>query len=208
MKRLSPCAKCLILFFLVLIADQAVKFWIKTHMTIGQDIPVCGQWFLIRFIENNGMAFGFELGGSIGKFLLSLFRIAAVGLIGWYIHYLLKTKVRTGFVLACTLVFAGAIGNIIDSMFYGLIFDQSTFSHVASFMPEGGGYAGFLKGKVVDMLYFPIIKGTVPQWFPFSAGEEFIFFRPIFNLADSAITIGVFIILLFYRNTFAGQLKD
>ena len=199
MKRLSPCAKCLILFFLVLIADQVVKFWIKTHMTLGQDIPVCGQWFLIRFIENNGMAFGFELGGSIGKFLLSLFRIAAVGL---------KMKARTGFVLAYTLVFAGAIGNIIDSMFYGLIFDQSTFSHVASFLPEGGGYAGFLKGKVVDMLYFPIIKGTVPQWFPFSAGEEFIFFRPIFNLADSAITIGVFIILLFYRHTFAEHLKD
>ncbi len=208
MKRLSPCAKCLILFFFVLIADQAVKFWIKTHMTLGQDIPACGQWFLIRCIDNNGMAFGFELGGSIGKFLLSLFRIAAVGLIGWYIHYLLKMKARTGFVLACTLVFAGAIGNIIDSMFYGLVFDQSTFSHVASFLPEDGGYAGFLKGKVVDMLYFPIIKGTVPQWFPFSAGEEFIFFRPIFNLADSAITIGVFIILLFYRHTFAEHLKD
>lgn len=208
MKNISLRFKVWLVLFLVLFADQAVKCWIKTHMTIGQELPVLGDWFIIRFIENNGMAFGVEWGGNIGKYLLSIFRIAAVGCIGWYIGYLIRQKAPAGFVLTCTLILAGAAGNIIDSMCYGLLFDQSTFTHVASFLPDGGGYAGFLQGRVVDMLYFPLIQGTFPSWFPVIGGNDFLFFRPIFNIADSAITVGVAIILIFYRNVFASNLKN
>ena len=195
-----------LLFFFILIVDQTVKIWIKTHMTLGEEIPVCGQWFLIRFIENNGMAFGLELGGNLGKILLSVFRIAAVFLIGWYIHYLIRHKAKTGLIVSCTLIMAGAVGNIIDCMCYGLIFGQSTFMQVASLFPDGGGYAPFLHGKVVDMLYFPLIQGTWPSWMPIYGNQDFIFFRPIFNIADSAITIGVAIILLFYRKALSDKL--
>ncbi len=173
-------------------------------MVIGQEIPVFDHWFRLHFIENNGMAFGMEMAGKTGKSVLSLFRILAIFLIGWYIAFLIRTKAPSGLVIAVSLVFAGALGNIIDSAFYGIIFNDSYF-HVAKLFPGGGGYAPFLHGKVVDMLYFPIIKGTFPHWFPLWKGEEFIFFRPVFNLSDSSITIGVFIILLFYKKFFRRE---
>ncbi len=168
-------------------------------MFIGEEYHIIGNWFIIHFTENNGMAFGFELGGNIGKITLSLFRILAVGLIGYYIYKLSKRKdVSTGYVLAISGIFAGALGNILDSAFYGLMFSDSYY-RVADFLPQGGGYAPFLYGRVVDMFYFPLIQGHFPQWFPLWGGEEFIFFRPVFNIADASITVSVIIVILFYR---------
>lgn len=197
-------AKLGIFIVVLLVLDQAVKIWIKTHMMIGDEFNVIGDWFKIHFIENNGMAFGMELGGEWGKMMLSLFRIMAVTLIGWYILHLLKEKAPKGVVFSCALIFCGAIGNIIDSMFYGMIFNES-YSQVATLFPPEGGYSSFLHGKVVDMLYFPIYEGFLPDWIPIWGGEFFVFFRPVFNLADSYITIGVLILLLFYRKFFSSQ---
>jgi signal peptidase II len=196
-----------IVVFLVLILDQVSKFIVKTNMTLGQGIPVFGEWFIIYFIENKGMAFGLEFAGENGKLILSLFRIVAVVFIGWYIHKLIKQGAKAGLIICISLIMAGALGNIIDSAFYGMIFSESGFGQVAQFLPEGGGYASFLHGKVVDMLYFPIIKGNFPQWFPFWGGQEFIFFRPVFNIADSSITIGVFILLIFQKRFFEFEKK-
>ena len=208
---MSLAKKSVLTIFLVLVADQVFKIWVKTHMVIGQEIPVFDHWFLLHFIENNGMAFGMELAGKTGKIILSLFRIIALVAIGWYIRYLIRHKAPSGLVVAVSLVFAGALGNIIDSAFYGLIFDDSYF-HVARLFPKDGGYASFLHGRVVDMLYFPLIKSTFPLWVPFWGGQEFIFFRPVFNLSDSSITVGVAIILLFYRKFFKqndpAQIED
>ena len=170
-------------------------------MYLGQEFHVLGNWFIIHFTENYGMAFGLELGGSIGKFLLSVFRIVAVIGIGWYLRHLVLHKRHSGLITAFALIFAGAIGNIIDSAFYGMIFSESNFQ-LAKLFPPGGGYGTFLHGKVVDMLYFPIIEGHYPSWFPFWANEEFIFFRPVFNIADSSITIGVLMILIFQKKYF------
>jgi len=193
----------LILFIIItiLIIDQASKFWIKTNMVLGDEFRILGNWFIIHFVENNGMAFGFEFAGEYGKMFLSIFRIIAVTVIGWYLYRLIKKEESTGFLISVALIFTGALGNIIDSAFYGLIFDHS-FGQVSAFLPEGGGYSSFLHGKVVDLFYFPILTGTYPDWFPFWAGNEFIFFRPVFNVADSSITIGIFVILLFYRHHF------
>jgi signal peptidase II len=196
-----------IVVFLVLILDQASKFIVKTNMTLGQGIPVLGEWFIIYFIENKGMAFGLEFAGEYGKLILSLFRIVAVIFIGWYISKLIKQGARKGLIVCISLIMAGALGNIIDGSFYGIIFSESGFGRVAQFLPEGGGYAGFLHGKVVDMLYFPIIKGNFPQWFPFWSGQEFIFFRPVFNIADSSITIGVFMLIIFQKRFFEFEKK-
>ena len=175
-------------------------------MYMGESIPVIGNWFILHFIENNGMAFGLEMGGSWGKYALSIFRIVAVSGLTWYIIHLSKKDAPTGFLLALGLITAGAAGNILDSAFYGLIFNESTMmnpmiegSGIASLFPEGGGYAGFLQGRVVDMFYFPILTGYYPDWFPWKGGDSFIFFRPVFNVADSAITIGVAWILIFQR---------
>lgn len=189
----------------LLVLDQIVKIWIKTHMMIGDEFNVFGEWFKIHFIENNGMAFGMGAeNGKFGKVLLSVFRIGAVGAIGWYISRLLREKAPVGVIFSFALIFCGAIGNIIDSMFYGLIFNDSNMQ-IAAFLPEGGGYAPFLQGKVVDMFYFPIFTGYLPDWIPFWGGEYCEFFRPVFNLADSYITIGVIILILFYRKFFSSK---
>ncbi len=201
--KLSKLTKSILVIILILIVDQVVKVWIKTNMTLGEEIKVLGNWFVILFVENNGMAFGAELSfmGEYGKIFLTVFRILAVIAIGWYLVKLSKQNLPMGFLFCIALIFAGALGNIIDSVFYGMIFNHS-YGQVASFMPEGGGYASFLHGKVVDMLYFPLVSGHFPEWFPFWKGEEFIFFRPVFNIADSSITIGIFSILIFYRKLF------
>ncbi len=191
----------LLIIFLVLLVDQVVKILVKTHMYLGQEIHVIGNGFIIHFTENYGMAFGLELGGSIGKLLLSIFRIAAVIGIGWYLRHLVLHKKHKGQIAAFALIFAGAIGNIIDSAFYGMIFSESNFQ-IAKLFPPEGGYASFLQGRVVDMLYFPIIEGHFPSWVPFWANQEFIFFRPVFNISDSSITIGVAMILLFQKKYF------
>lgn len=198
--RLSLRNKAILLISIVLIADQILKVWIKTNMVLGEEFRVLGNWFIIHFTENVGMAFGMELWGTHGKLALSLFRIVAIILIGIYLFWLIRKKMPTGVVLGISLILAGAIGNIIDSAFYGVLFSESYFEP-AKFLPEGGGYAKFLYGRVVDMFYFPIIRTVWPSWVPLVGGESFVFFRPVFNIADSAITIGVFYLLLFQRNT-------
>lgn len=194
-----------IVISLVLLLDQTSKIIVKTQMTIGQNISVLGDWFNIYFIENEGMAFGMQFSGEYGKLILSLFRIVAVVFIGWYIYKLILKDAPRGLIACISLIMAGALGNIIDSAFYGVIFSESHFSQAAQMFPPEGGYAGFLHGKVVDMLYFPIIRGEFPQWFPFWGNQEFIFFRPVFNIADSAITIGVLILLVFQKQFFAFE---
>ena len=195
----------LLIILLVLVVDQSLKIWIKTHMMIGEEHQILGNWFIIHFTENNGMAFGFEFGKQYGKYFLSIFRIAAVIFIGFYISRILKKEVPVGYLVAVSLIFAGAMGNILDSAFYGLIFNHSYYQ-VAQLFPPEGGYAGFLQGRVVDMLYFPIIEGHWPSWSPIHPTEPFIFFRPVFNIADSAITTGMFMIILFHRKTLQKEL--
>lgn len=193
--------KSLLLIFCILITDQVLKIWVKTHMTIGEEIPLFGSWGMLHFIENNGMAFGMEMGGKTGKILLSLFRIFAIIAISWFLYSLICKKAYAGLILAVSAILAGAIGNIIDSAFYGIIFTES-FSQPAIMFPREGGYSSFLLGRVVDMFYFPVINTRWPEWSPFRAGESLVFFRPIFNIADSAITCGVISILLFQKRMF------
>ena len=197
--------KSILVVFIVLFIDQALKLWIKTNMTLGQEFHMAGNWFIIHFTENNGMAFGLQFAGGYGKLALSLFRILAVGFLGWYIYYLAKKKTGFGVVFSFSLILAGAIGNIIDSAIYGVIFSESTYFDIARFLPTEGGYSSFLHGKVVDMFYFPILEGNYPQWVPFWGGDNFIFFRPVFNIADSSITTGVLFLLIFQRKFFHSQ---
>ena len=186
---------------LIIIGDQALKIWIKTSFTFG-DTHVTGlNWFRLYFIENKGMAWGWEIGGGWGKMLLTLFRLAAVIFGTWYLGRIVKQKYSKGFIVCASLIYAGALGNLLDSMFYGLIFEESTYSHVAKIFPAHG-YAGFLHGKVVDMLYFPMIRSHYPSWFPFVGGQDFEFFSPIFNIADASISTGVITLLVFQKRFF------
>ena len=193
--------KTLLLIILILIADQILKLWVKTHMVIGQEIHLFGNWGLLHFIENNGMAFGMEMGGKTGKIVLSLFRVAAIIGITWFLLSLIRKKSNIYLILSVSAILAGAMGNIIDSAFYGLIFSES-FSQPAVLFPPEGGYSSFLHGRVVDMLYFPVINTQWPDWSPFRPGESLVFFRPVFNIADSSITCGVFAIILFQKKMF------
>lgn len=185
---------------LVIILDQALKIWIKTHFYLGEEYVIT-SWFRLYFIENNGMAFGMELGS---KLFLSVFRIfLAIGLI-WYLWKLrTNTTVKTGYVVCVALITAGAIGNIIDCMLYGLIFNNPIPPQVATLFPPEGGYATLFHGRVVDMLYFPLFSFTWPQWMPWVGGEHFLFFQPVFNLADAAISVGIILVLLFYTRFLA-----
>ncbi len=184
----------ILVIFSVLIIDQVIKVLVKTNMYWHENIHVT-DWCYIYFTENNGMAFGMEI---FGKLFLTLFRIVAVGLIGWYLAKIVKQGLKTGYIVCVSLILTGALGNIIDSVFYGILFSESTNYQIASFLPSGGGYAPLLYGKVVDMFYFPIIDTNWPQWIPFVGGEHFIFFSPIFNFADASISCGIIALLLFY----------
>ena len=190
------------IILLLLTADQVLKIWIKTHMQLHESIEIT-KWFYLYFTENPGMAFGIEV---IGKLFLSVFRIIAVGFIGYYLFGLIKKDYSFRFIACIALVWAGAMGNIFDSIFYGVFFDHS-YGQVATFMPAGGGYETWLHGKVVDMFYSPIFETVLPSWVPIWGGQDFVFFRPIFNLADSAICVGVFVLLLFFRRTLSESLS-
>ena len=195
-----------LLVILLLVIDQVIKFAVMLNMTIGESIPVFGDWFQICFIENNGMAFGMQFGGSVGKLALSLFRVVLIGFIIVYLRKLIKKAgTPTGVLVGLSLVLVGAIGNVVDCLFYGEIFSASTYSQVAQLFPPDGGYTGFLYGKVVDMFYFPIIDTVLPEWVPFYGGEHFIFFRPIFNFADACISVSVIYMLLFQRKFFMEE---
>jgi signal peptidase II len=201
---MSTAKKSALFILLILIADQVLKIWIKTHMFVGEEIHIFGNRGMLHFIENNGMAFGMEMGGKPGKLILSIFRIIAIFGIGWYLSNLIKNKANFGFILAVSAIMAGAIGNIIDCAFYGMIFSES-YNNVATLFPPGGGYSSFLHGRVVDMFYFPVINTHWPEWSPIKAGQPFIFFRPVFNLSDASITCGVFSILIFQKSMFREQ---
>jgi len=188
----------------VLGLDQILKVWVKTNMALYDTIEIT-KWFKIYFVENNGMAFGIE---AIGKLFLSVFRIIAVGFISVYLIKIIRKEYKLGFIICVSMVLAGAFGNIIDSVFYGELFSASYPGHVAHFVPIGEGYASWLHGKVVDMLYFPIIETTLPNWVPFWGGTEILFFRFIFNLADASISVGVVLLLLFYRKTLSHSLQS
>lgn len=198
---MSSGKKSILLVILILVADQILKICVKTHMQIGDEIHLFGKWGMLHFIENNGMAFGMEMGGKPGKLILSVFRVIAIFGIGWFLYSIIRKKANILLILAVSAILAGAIGNIIDSAFYGMIFSES-FNQPAVLFPPGGGYSSFLHGRVVDMLYFPVIDTHWPAWSPFRPGESLIFFRPVFNIADSSITCGVISILLFQKRMF------
>lgn len=174
-------------------------------MSLGQEFNVIGDWFIIHFTENPGMAFGLQFSGDYGKLILSLFRLVAITVLIVYMYNITRHKVSNLVLVSLSLVLAGAIGNMIDSAFYGMIFSESNYFEVARFMPEEGGYGTFLHGKVVDMLYFPVLSGVWPQWLPIIGGTEFHFFRPVFNLADSSITSGVILMVLFQKKFFGKK---
>jgi signal peptidase II len=195
----------ILIIFLIILADQVLKFYIKLNFYAGEEHNIIGNWFKLHFVENEGMAWGWKFGGGFGKIALTLFRLIAVIWGSFLLRDFIRKKYHRGFIICAALIYAGALGNLIDSMFYGLIFEASNpFSHnVASLFPAGGGYESFFQGKVVDMLYFPIITNAhYPSWVPFVGGDEFEFFRPVFNIADAAISVGVITILLFQNRFF------
>lgn len=177
-----------------IIIDQLIKIWVKTNMTLHESIRIF-DWFYISFIENNGMAYGMQIGS---KLALSLFRVAAISLLAYYVWLQVRNKARKGYIVCLSMVLAGAVGNLLDSMFYGMVFSASSPFYTSYFVEFGTGYAPFLMGKVVDMFYFPIIVTTWPEWVPHFGGEEFVFFSPVFNYADANISVGVVLLLLFY----------
>lgn len=189
-----------LIILVIIIADQALKIWIKTNYPFGHVMDIAGQpWAKLYFIENEGMAWGWKFGGDWGKMILTLFRLAAVIFGSWYLARIVKQHYSKGFIICAALIYAGALGNLIDSMFYGLIFSRSDYATIATLFPKGGGYAGFLHGRVVDMLYFPMVHSTFPSWVPGVGGKEFEFFSPIFNIADAAISVGVLTLLFFQK---------
>ncbi|MDH3648652.1 MAG: lipoprotein signal peptidase [Saprospiraceae bacterium] len=207
--KLSKSHIVVLIILLVLILDQAIKIWVKTQMEYGDQHAIFGtHWAFIHFVENNGMAFGLTFGGKTGKLALSLFRILAVGFLIYYLHKMIQMKQGIGVLICFALILAGAIGNIIDSAFYGLIFSESPYhGGLATAFPENGGYAGFLQGKVVDMFYFPMINTQWPDWIPYLGGSKFQFFKPVFNVADSSISVGIVMLLLFQRKFFTTDLS-
>lgn len=194
-KFLTDGKLAIILVLAMLVIDQLIKIWVKTNMTLHESIRVA-NWFYISFIENIGMAYGMQIGS---KLVLSLFRVAAISVLGYFIWLQVRKHARTGYVVCLSMVLAGAIGNLLDCMFYGLVFTESTPYYISSLVSFGDGYAPFLMGKVVDMFYFPMIVTTWPQWVPMVGGDEFVFFSPVFNFADSCISVGVVLLFLFYR---------
>jgi signal peptidase II len=205
---MSNKTKSLLLIFLVLLADQILKFFIKTHFMLGDEIIVFKNWFIIHFVENNGMAFGLEFGKDGGKYFLSIFRLIAIVALFYYISKLWKRdEVPFGLIACFSLIIAGAAGNMFDSAFYGIIFNES-HGQLATMFPAEGGYTSFLLGKVVDMFYFPLIETHYPSWLPFWGGQEFVFFRPVFNIADSSISIGLVAIFIFYRHFFNDKKEE
>lgn len=203
--KLSKKSQLIIVAFtvlVVLVLDQWLKYYIKTSFTLGESKTMISNWFELHFTENPGMAFGLEIGGNWGKIVLTSFRIIASVVIFFYIKNLIKEGAKTTLVVLVSLILAGALGNIVDSLIYGKIFSESTYHTIATLLPEGGGYAPFFKGKVVDMLYFPLIDTFWPDWIPYFGGSRFQFFRPVFNIADAAISTGVFTIIAFRSRLF------
>ena len=202
----------IIIISAIIIVDQALKIWIKTSYHEGPVMHVMGlSWFRLHFIENPGMAWGWKFGNETGKMILTLFRLAAVIFGTWYLGRIVKQQYKQGFIICAALIYAGALGNLIDSMFYGMVFDKGLhydaaindyvrYAGVAHFSSDG--YSSFLHGSVVDMLYFPMVKGHFPKWLPFVGGDDFEFFSPIFNIADASISFGVITLLLFQKRFF------
>lgn len=204
---MSSTLKSILIILGILIVDQVIKIIVKTNMSLYEQNPVFGNWFIIHFVENRGMAFGMNLPGNYGKIILSLFRLVAIVAIGFYLRHLIRLNAHPGLLITLSMIMAGAIGNMIDSAFYGMIFSESTPYQVASMFPEGGGYDSFMHGQVVDMFYFPLINGVYPDWVPRVGGQSFVFFRPVFNIADSSISIAV-VILLIYQKRFFKHLES
>ncbi|GHT53588.1 lipoprotein signal peptidase [Bacteroidia bacterium] len=188
---------------LILVLDQVLKIWIKTHLALYEDIRIF-DWFIIRFVENPGIAMGIDV---MNKIFITIFRIIASGAVIYYLTQLVKRNFSTGYIVCVSLVLAGAIGNCIDCVAYGVIFDESTPAHVASLFPPDGGYTSWLNGKVVDMFYFPLIEGHWPSWVPWFGGDGFVFFRYIFNIADASISVGIVAILIFYRDVLSQSFE-
>lgn len=205
------------IILLIVFADQALKLWIKTHYHLNESHKIIGSGFQLYFVENPGMAYGWKFGGNWGKMALTVFRMAAVVFGTWYLGKIVREKMHKGFIICASLVYAGALGNLIDSSFYGLIFDKGmifdpTINEYANYnglaIFTKNGYASFLHGNVVDMLYFPVLRGHFPSWLPFWGGQDFEFFRPIFNLADASISTGVISILVFQKRFFKHKDKE
>ncbi|MFO7718930.1 MAG: lipoprotein signal peptidase [Gillisia sp.] len=198
--------KASIIIILILLIDQISKFYIKTNFILGEEVRVT-DWFRILFVENEGMAWGAKIPGEYGKLLLTLFRLGAIVGIGYWLWDSIRNNGSRILITAIAFIFAGAFGNIVDSVFYGIIFDDS-YGQVATFMPDAGGYGTLFHGKVVDMLYFPLYDGILPEWIPFWGGENFAFFEPVFNVADTAISTGVVLLLLFNKRAFPDKEEE
>lgn len=205
MKKLSNGVIATIIVVAVILVDQAVKIWVKTHFYYGEEFQIA-DWFRIHFIENNGMAFGMEFGSKI---ILTWFRIIAVGLFFYYLFEIRhRTDIKRGYVVCVSMITAGALGNVLDCIFYGVIFNEPFPPEVAQLFPAGGGYESLFYGRVVDMLYFPLVEWNWPAWLPVMGGEHFVFFQPIFNVADACLTVSVVTLILFYTRSLVSQLQD